>query len=361
MRNEGRLVLEIALTDDLLTQASTGMRNEGRLVLEIALTDDLLTQASTGMRNEGRLVLEIALTDDLLTQPSTGMRNEGRLVSGRFTVGRGIRKTRGAVNTGGMGRARPITLGLGLPALKPTAKRAKGDDLMANPPSALEALRVDLAALRRRGTLVHPVEAVLPRAWLAGVLRDTDAEISGDAEVRLRVTLQPKDVVLVQGSLSLQLTVPCGRCLAPAAVDGSTTLFATFMASAAAAQALLQADEDLLEPDVDAPDVFVYDGSTLALDAMVAEQVALAYPMRALCERGQACRGLCSNCGCELNGLPDDERCCPQCGHEVPLTPVADLPEAETGEPGEPEKTGETPRGEREGPLAAALRKLALE
>ncbi len=226
---------------------------------------------------------------------------------------------------------------------------------MATPSVALEALRVDLAALRRHGTTLHPVQTVLQPSWLTDVLRDTDAEISSAADVELRVTLQTDGMVLVQGSMRLQLTVPCGRCLAPAAVDGSTSIFATYMASAAAAESFLRADEEAIEPDTDAPDVWVYDGHILALDAMVAEQVALAYPMRALCERGEDCRGLCSNCGFELNTLAPTELRCPECGHEVPLTPVADLPE-----PGAAEPLRDS-RGAPESALAAALRKLKLE
>lgn len=226
---------------------------------------------------------------------------------------------------------------------------------MATPPPALEALRVDVAALRRRGLTMQSVDAVLPRAWMAEVLHDTDAEIGRDGEVHLEVSLQPEGVVLVRGSLSLELSVPCGRCLAPAHVDGSTSIFATFMATAAAAAVLLRHDEEGLEPDPDTPDVWSYDGPVLGLEGMVAEQVALAYPMRALCTRGEACRGLCSNCGFELNALPAAERRCPQCGGEVPLTPVADLPASAEGD------AIEASRELRENPLAAALRKLKLE
>lgn len=236
---------------------------------------------------------------------------------------------------------------------------------------ALEVLRVDLAGLRRRGVTTWPVDAVLPKAWLAEVLRDTDAEIDRDAKVRLEVSLEPKGIVLVRGKLSLRLTVPCGRCLAPAAVDGDTPIFATFMASAAAAEVLLRQDEEGLEPDPDTPDVFSYDGPILSLEPMVAEQVALAYPMRALCEQGEACRGLCSNCGFELNqapvpaaGLPAAERRCPQCGSEVPLTPVADLPPiSEDGSEPESVRKLRTSTADEAGesPLAAALRKLKLE
>jgi uncharacterized metal-binding protein YceD (DUF177 family) len=231
---------------------------------------------------------------------------------------------------------------------------------------ALEALRVDLAAMRRSGATTCPVDAVLPKAWLTEVLRDTDAELGNDAEVHLEVSLETKGLVLVRGLLSLKLTVPCGRCLAPAAVDGDTRIFATFMASAAAAETLLRQDEEGLEPDPDTPDVFAYDGPILSLEPMVAEQVALAYPMRALCERGEACRGLCSNCGQDLNWLPAAERRCRQCGAEVPLTPVADLPSSlEDGS--DPQsvrdqrKAAKTTGEPIESPLAAALRKLKLE
>jgi uncharacterized protein len=230
---------------------------------------------------------------------------------------------------------------------------------MVTPAPALEALRVDLAGLRRRGITTWPVDAVLPRAWLAEVLRDTDAEIGGDAKVQLQVSLEPKGIVLVRGTLTLRLSVPCGRCLAPAAVDGGTKIFATFMATAAAADVLLRQDEEGLEPDPDTPDVFSYDGPILGLEPMVAEQVALGYPMRALCSRGEDCRGLCSNCGAELNDLPPAELRCRQCGHEVPLTPVADLPDVDEGTADSRETRG-WPE-ERESPLAAALRKLKLE
>lgn len=232
---------------------------------------------------------------------------------------------------------------------------------MATPPPALEALRVDLAALRRRGLTTQSVEAVLPQAWVAEVLRDTDAEIDRDAEVKLEVSLQPEGMVLVRGSLALRLSVPCGRCLSPAHVDGSTSIFATFMASAAAAEELLRPDEDALEPDPDTPDVWSYDGPILGLEGMVAEQVALAYPMRALCTRGEACRGLCSNCGFELNELPPTTLRCPGCGHEVPLTPVADLPTDLEGDEADEAGSGGGLRVGRESPLAAALRKLKLE
>jgi len=218
---------------------------------------------------------------------------------------------------------------------------------MARTPPALEALRVDLAALRRRGVDQHEVEATLPVPWLQAALRDTDAEVESEGRVSLRLQIQPEEVVVAQGTLSVDFTVPCGRCLAPASVDGDTEIVATFMPSA------MIANDPEYDPEEDDPpdgsaDMWPNDRPVLSLEPMVSEQVALAYPMRALCERGEACRGLCSNCGYELNALPPAVRTCPQCHNEVPLTPVASGDAA-----------GES-RDERkpEGPLAAALRHL---
>ena len=76
------------------------------------------------------------------------------------------------------------------------------------------------------------------------------------------------------------------------------------------------------------------------------EHVKLAYPMRALCERGEACRGLCSNCGAPVNELPAEITHCPHC-HRILLGPVA----GDQGDAGL----------DAESPLAAALKKIQLE
>lgn len=214
----------------------------------------------------------------------------------------------------------------------------------------LESLRVDLAALRQRGVDRHEVEAPLPVDWVAETLSDTDAEVSEPGTVRFALWLQPEGVVVAQGPMTLRFSVPCGRCLAPAAVDGAMEIFATFMPGVEEDDEPEDEDEDVPDPDDDSADVWRYQGPVLRLDALVAEQVALAYPMRALCERGEDCRGLCSNCGYELNTLEATVLRCPQCEGDVPRTPVADLP------------GGEDERAERkDNPFADALSKIDLD
>jgi len=192
--------------------------------------------------------------------------------------------------------------------------------------------------------------------WLAHVLSDTDAELPIPGQVTLSVTLQPRGIAIVQGTLALELAVPCGRCLDPAKVDGSAALCATFLPAATAAQRNAVADDDddedglaLHEDDLDS---WAYEGTTLDLVPLIAEHVRLAYPMRALCPRGEACRGLCSNCGAPLNALPADTLECAECKNAVPALPVAPRTAPAGAGPKPPEKVGS---------LAAALKKAGLD
>ena len=228
-----------------------------------------------------------------------------------------------------------------------------GSGLMVQDLPVLEALRVDLAALRRRDVDLHEVEATLPLPWLGRALGDTDAEVSTEGTVTLRLMLQPHGVIVIQGSLAARFSVPCGRCLAPAAVVADTEIVATFMPGSGAEIDDVDDDGEQFDPEDESPDVWRYTGSVLQLDTLVAEQVALAYPMSALCERGDDCRGLCSNCGYELNTVAADVLSCPKCGNDVPRTPASGPA---------PEGEGQS-RQERESdsPLAAALRKLNLD
>lgn len=212
----------------------------------------------------------------------------------------------------------------------------------------IDALRVDLAALRRRGVDRHAVAVALPPAWLSEALAETDATVESEGQVSVELLLQPRGVVYLQGRLQLGFSVPCGRCLEPAAVVETSKLAATFLPEAeAASRAKGDDDDDEDDLDPEAADTFTYRGSHLELSVMLAEQVALTYPMRALCGRGEACRGLCSNCGADLNAQTGAT--CLECDNPVPQTPVADLPEP--AEDAQPEAAPSTA-------LADALRKL---
>lgn len=200
---------------------------------------------------------------------------------------------------------------------------------------------VDVAALRRKGEARHHVEAELGVDLLRTPLADTDAEVASPGRVTLDLHLQGDGSLVVTGDLTFAFTVPCARCLEPAAVDGSSPLAALVVRDGASKLAEISGDDD---DESLGDDIWTYDGSALELLPMITEQVKLAYPMRALCARGEACRGLCSSCGAPLDEQAADAAACERCGTKDPRVPeVDDIP---------------APGAGAENPLAAALRKL---
>lgn len=186
-----------------------------------------------------------------------------------------------------------------------------------------EALCVDLEVLEP-GT--HTLDVELSRDWAAEVLSETDAVADRGGATQLELTLQVDRTLLVRGRIDLSYTVPCARCLEGADVDvGAETgeLCVTFVPAERLRSWATQtdaADEDAddIEPlETEELDEIGYEGTKVDLREFVIEQVLLAYPMRALCSRGEACLGLCMRCGANLNeltsGAAPPERC-PACG-----------------------------------------------
>ncbi len=222
-------------------------------------------------------------------------------------------------------------------------------------PPPLESLRVDVSAMRRRGETHGRVEADLPADWLEQALSDTDAEVRDAGRVSFDLNLPGDGPVLVSGQLEVSFVVPCGRCLEDATVDGNSRIDAMFVPSGTAV-ARQDDDEDGLALDDEALDSWPYDGRFIELALVVTEYVKVAYPMRALCAKGEACDGLCSGCGNNFNEvaprIAGKRAFCVKCDQEF-LGAVGEPPaeveaEADAEEP--PKSTA----------LADALRKLQL-
>jgi uncharacterized metal-binding protein YceD (DUF177 family) len=180
-------------------------------------------------------------------------------------------------------------------------KKTGGDDA----PIVLERLAVDLDDLRRKGPGPYRVEAALPTAWAREVLRETDAEVAEDGRTSLELVVQGDGTVLLRGTVELGYSVPCARCLSPAAVDAGGELCLTAVPAArlqTEIEARYQAssDPDGVEIESEDLDQVGYEGHVLDLGYILGEQALLAYPMRALCALGEACEGLCSVCGANV-------------------------------------------------------------
>ncbi len=125
--------------------------------------------------------------------------------------------------------------------------------------------------------------------------------------------------VRVEASATAPLTVACGRCLAPTAVDVPVSFELTLVP----ADEYDEADEEVPRGEKDAgkgrsggsfdpadAEEDTYSGKTVDLDPIVREQLVLALPSYPVCD--ERCRGLCPVCGSNLN-----ERDC-GCDRHVP-------------------------------------------
>jgi uncharacterized metal-binding protein YceD (DUF177 family) len=204
----------------------------------------------------------------------------------------------------------------------------------------LEALKIELDELEEG---VHELAVELPQAWVGEVLAETDAIARVGGTARLELTLQTDRTLLVRGQIELAYAVPCARCLEPANVDvGAETddLCVTFvpaerLRSWVDAPGGSDASDDEIEPlESSELDEIGYQGSTVDLRSLISEQILLAYPMRILCSRGEACLGLCMRCGADLNkavpeGGAKPERC-PNCNARIDGNMGADDEGADT-------------------------------
>ncbi len=188
--------------------------------------------------------------------------------------------------------------------------------------------------MRRRHETHAAIQTALQPAWLREALAQTDATVTASIDVRLAITLQADGSAIVTGELRGGFEVPCARCLDPAAVDASGPITALFVREGAARR-LPDAPDDADADDQDGDeDLWPFDGMTLDLSALLTETIRLAYPMRALCSRGEQCRGLCSRCGAPLNDQPP-QPVCVQCGAVDPRVPLVDeVPAAPATQPG---------------------------
>jgi uncharacterized protein len=114
--------------------------------------------------------------------------------------------------------------------------------------------------------------------------------------------------VLLQANFTAHVAAPCKRCLTDVALDVPVAFTLNLVPESLAKGEGIGKDDT--EDDrgqgeragtfeMEDTDQEVFDGKTIDLDPIVREQVLLALPMNAVCR--EDCKGLCSQCGQNLN------------------------------------------------------------
>ena len=145
-------------------------------------------------------------------------------------------------------------------------------------------LRIDLAAVREGPVAV--AERIPPDAAL---LRETGLELAAPLDVSGRLSPAGEGRFYWQARLETVVRAECRRCLAPVDVPVNVASGLVFVAEGEAAAA---------------GDCYVVPRRATALDLApaVREELLLAVPQYVECRAD--CRGLCPNCGADLNAGP---------------------------------------------------------
>lgn len=104
-----------------------------------------------------------------------------------------------------------------------------------------------------------------------------DFEIKSAAPVSLRIENKGERKLLLSGKTTLEVLIPCARCLEP----------------------VVSRLDIQFENELDADDEDYIEGYRLNLDQMIHDEALLVWPERVLCR--EDCKGLCSVCGKNLN------------------------------------------------------------
>jgi uncharacterized protein len=139
-------------------------------------------------------------------------------------------------------------------------------------------------------------------AWIRGALEEHEATAAGpDGKLDIRASKSGTDVV-VHGTLTAVLTVPCARCLEPVTIDVHEPVSVLFVqrsgrpsgeggASLAKSRPNpAHATEKEREISPEEADTLPYDGETVVLDDLVRDELILETPSFPLCS--EDCPGI---------------------------------------------------------------------
>ena len=142
---------------------------------------------------------------------------------------------------------------------------------------------------------LHGAREHLERTFLPSVFdpQDDEYRVAAPVELALDVQKMGVDAFAVSGRVRTELERECGRCLEPFRVTVDAPFDLRYVP-----QAANSGEGEREVGDEDLATAFYRDGMLDLID-LLREQFMLALPMKPLC--AEACRGLCPQCGTNLN------------------------------------------------------------
>ena len=129
--------------------------------------------------------------------------------------------------------------------------------------------------------------------------QDEDYRVIAPVEVSMDIEQADADAFLVTGHVAARLEMSCSRCVEPFEVPVDCTFELRYVP---AEQNAGEGEREIAEDDLTT--AFYREGALDVIE-LLREQFQLALPMKPLCS--EDCRGLCPECGANLNRT--------ECGH----------------------------------------------
>ncbi len=155
-------------------------------------------------------------------------------------------------------------------------------------------LRMD--DIREEGLALTLDEAVEKLPQLIQISGAGECVFTAPLHVSLRA-MRVGEMVEVEGSVATVVRLVCSRCLQ----EFETPLESRFALTFAREVPRVTEEEGDEEVELEAEDLglVIFSGDEIDLSDSIQEQVIMALPMRPLCR--EECRGLCPQCGADLN------------------------------------------------------------
>jgi uncharacterized protein len=144
---------------------------------------------------------------------------------------------------------------------------------------------------RLRGASEH-VERSIPASTFTP--DDPDYRVVAPVELSMTVTKVGADAFRVTGRVQTRLELDCSRCVEPFEMPVDSTFELRYVPQPVVAEG--DVEKEVTEDDLTTA---FYTEGTLDVIDLLREQFQLVLPMKPLC--AEACRGLCPDCGANLN------------------------------------------------------------
>jgi len=157
-----------------------------------------------------------------------------------------------------------------------------------------DCVKITVDHIHEKPLALHAEEAVELFPVLVGM--ETAGECSFTSPITYDVTAAREfDHLRVAGSVHTSVSLCCSRCLATFESEIKSD-FTIFFRRGTVEEAASEEETELSEQDLISA---TYSGDEIDLTHEIEEQVAMEVPLQPLC--GRNCKGLCPECGTDLN------------------------------------------------------------